>query len=150
LNDISSELREISHDLHPAILSSGGLGPPLKTLDCRSTIPVTLELAIDFLDGRLRGGGGLLRRRRGADQRRQACADFRGEAVGAAEEDRLCLAISDDGVGGADCGKGYGLIGLFDRIEALGGRIRIDSPPGGGTALNVAIPLVDNARLDVG
>ncbi|MGO9927761.1 MAG: hypothetical protein ACLPLP_16980 [Mycobacterium sp.] len=52
----------------------------------------------------------------------------------------LVLTIRDDGVGGADSANGSGLIGLVDRVEALGGHMRIASPPGGGTALHVAIP----------
>jgi signal transduction histidine kinase len=53
----------------------------------------------------------------------------------------LLLSIRDDGVGGADSGRGSGLVGLQDRVEALGGTIRIDSPPGGGTSLVVTLPL---------
>ena len=52
----------------------------------------------------------------------------------------LVLSIRDDGVGGADSSNGSGLIGLIDRVEALGGHLRIASPPGGGTTLHVAIP----------
>ncbi len=52
----------------------------------------------------------------------------------------LSLSISDDGIGGADSGKGSGLIGLKDRIEVLGGRMRVDSPPGSGTVLDITIP----------
>ena len=53
----------------------------------------------------------------------------------------LVLSIRDDGVGGADSSTGSGLIGLIDRVEALGGHMQIASPPGGGTALHVAIPI---------
>jgi signal transduction histidine kinase len=51
------------------------------------------------------------------------------------------LSIRDDGVGGADVGRGSGLVGLQDRVEALGGMIGIDSPPGGGTSIVVTLPL---------
>ena len=53
----------------------------------------------------------------------------------------LRLEVRDDGVGGADASRGSGLIGLIDRVEAVGGRIEITSPPAGGTALLVTIPL---------
>jgi signal transduction histidine kinase len=53
----------------------------------------------------------------------------------------LLLSIRDDGVGGADSGRGSGLVGLQDRVEALGGTIKIDSPPAGGTSLVVTLPL---------
>lgn len=60
---------------------------------------------------------------------------------GQAKDDVLSLSIIDDGIGGADFGKGSGLIGLRDRVEALGGRMRIVSPAGRGTSLDVTIPL---------
>ena len=53
----------------------------------------------------------------------------------------LRLTVRDDGVGGADLGRGTGLLGLKDRVEAIGGRIRLDSPPGAGTSLHAQIPL---------
>lgn len=53
----------------------------------------------------------------------------------------ILLAVRDDGVGGADSRRGSGIVGLQDRVEVLGGRIRIDSPPGGGTSLVVTLPL---------
>ena len=65
----------------------------------------------------------------------------------APRDDVLLLSIRDDGVGGADFGQGSGLVGLRDRVEALGGTIRIESPPGAGTLLVVALPLeVEPAR----
>jgi signal transduction histidine kinase len=65
----------------------------------------------------------------------------RVEVCAAAKDDTLYLSIRDDGIGGADIGKGSGLIGLKDRAEALGGRMRIESPAGNGTSLSVTIPL---------
>jgi len=56
--------------------------------------------------------------------------------------DRLHLSIRDDGVGGATTGGGSGLVGLTDRVEAVGGTILVDSPPGQGTRLNVDLPMV--------
>ena len=58
----------------------------------------------------------------------------------------LDLFVADDRVGGAESGKGSGLIGLKDRIEALGGNLRVASPPGGGTTLNITVPLEPNGR----
>jgi len=54
--------------------------------------------------------------------------------------DRLHLDIRDDGRGGADPGRGSGLAGLRDRVEALGGQIFLDSPRGAGTTLRVELP----------
>ena len=53
----------------------------------------------------------------------------------------LRLSVRDDGVGGADFGRGSGLVGLKDRVEALGGRIAVESARGAGTALRVELPL---------
>jgi signal transduction histidine kinase len=58
----------------------------------------------------------------------------------------LDLLISDDGIGGADSDKGTGLIGLKDRIEVLGGRMQVDSPPGVGTTLDITIPYETNTK----
>jgi signal transduction histidine kinase len=55
--------------------------------------------------------------------------------------DRFDLSIGDDGIGGADPSRGTGLLGLTDRIEALGGRITITSPRGAGTSLRVELPV---------
>jgi signal transduction histidine kinase len=60
---------------------------------------------------------------------------------GHTKDHTLSLSIRDDGIGGADKGNGSGLVGLADRVEALGGRIRIKSPAGRGTSLEVSIPL---------
>jgi len=61
----------------------------------------------------------------------------------------LLLSIRDDGVGGADAEQGSGLVGLRDRVEALGGRLRIDSPSGGGTSLPLTLPLDGDAATGV-
>jgi len=53
----------------------------------------------------------------------------------------LRVAVADDGAGGAAVGGGSGLVGLKDRVEALGGRLRLDSPDGGGTSLTAELPL---------
>jgi signal transduction histidine kinase len=55
----------------------------------------------------------------------------------------LHVSVHDDGRGGAGFGRGSGLVGLKDRVEALGGRIRLDNPPGAGTALDIVLPLGD-------
>jgi PAS domain S-box-containing protein len=141
LTAVSDDLREISRGIHPAILSKGGLGVALKTLARRSTVPVNLDVAIG---------------RRFADPVEVATYYVVAEAltnaakhakasevtVGARhDDDALYLSIRDDGVGGADFRTGSGLIGLRDRIEALGGQLQIESPPGQGTSLHITIPV---------
>jgi signal transduction histidine kinase len=63
-----------------------------------------------------------------------------------ATDESLSVLISDDGIGGADSTKGSGLIGLKDRIEVLGGRMNVTSPPGGGTSIDIVIPHSANGR----
>jgi signal transduction histidine kinase len=135
------EVHELSRGIHPSILSEGGLVPALRALARRSTIPVELDFRTE---------------RRLADPIEAAAYFVASEAVTnatkhaqasrievslAPRDGSLMVSIRDDGVGGADSGGGSGLIGLHDRVEALGGTIRIESPPGVGTLLVVALPL---------
>ena len=141
LTDVSDELQEISRGMHPAVLSRGGLGPAIKMLARRSTIPVELELTVD---------------RRLPEYAEVAAYYVLAEALTntakhaqatevrvSCEVDRanLCLRIRDDGVGGADLAGGSGLIGLKDRVEAVGGQLEIASIAGRGTSLSATIPL---------
>ncbi|MGH3645028.1 MAG: GAF domain-containing protein [Mycobacterium sp.] len=141
LTGVMADLQEISRGIHPAILSKGGIGPALKTLARRSAVPVTLELAIDrHLPDSVEVGAFYVVSEALTNAAKHAHAAQ--VTVGArAEDDVLSLSISDDGIGGADLGKGSGLIGLRDRVEALGGRMRIVSSAGSGTSLDVTIPL---------
>ena len=140
LNAASADLQELARGIHPAILSKGGLGPALKMLARRCTIPVTLHLELDAPI---------------AESAEVAAYYVVAEAITNASRHAhasgididaridgsdLVLSIRDDGVGGADSGNGSGLIGLIDRVEALSGHLRIASPPGGGTTLHVEIP----------
>ena len=138
---ISDELREMSHGIHPAILSKGGLGPALNTLARRSPVPVNLDVDVtrrllDYVE--VAGYYVVAESLTNVAKHAQAA---RVEVAANAENDTLCLSIRDDGVGGADTGKGSGLIGLVDRVEALGGQIVITSHLGEGTSLDVRIPL---------
>jgi signal transduction histidine kinase len=138
---VSDELREISRGIHPAILSKGGLGPALKTLARRSTVPVTLDIVVPRrLPEYVEVAGYYVVAEALTNVTKHARASEVQLAVEAVDED-LRLSIRDDGVGGADAGKGSGLIGLVDRVEALGGQIGITSRLGDGTSLVVTIPL---------
>jgi signal transduction histidine kinase len=134
------ELQELSRGIHPAVLTQGGLAPALKALRRRSPIHVTLVICFEH---------------RLPDQIEAAAYYTVSEALTNASkhanatgvwvdvelmENTLHLSIRDDGVGGTDPSRGSGLTGLKDRIEALGGRIRIDSASGSGTLIEVDIP----------
>ena len=138
---VSEEVQEISRGIHPAILSKGGLGPALKTLARRSTVPVELDLAVDR---RLPESAEVAAYYVVAEALTNAAKHARASQVTVrvqAEDANLHLAIRDDGIGGADSAKGSGLTGLIDRVEALGGTMAISSPPGSGTSLLVEIPV---------
>ena len=135
------ELREISRGIHPAILSEGGIGPALKMLARRSAIPVEVDLRVD---SRLPPPVEVAAYYVVSEALTNAVkhADASVAYVDAYPQDgRLHLSVRDDGAGGADLTKGSGLLGLADRIQALGGTITIDSPRGKGTALQVDLPI---------
>jgi signal transduction histidine kinase len=142
LTEVIDELREISRGLHPAILDRGGLGPALRVLARRATIPVEVNVGVR---GRLPEQAevavyyvvseGL------TNAAKHARASVAQVNVDVDDDAVVRLLVRDDGVGGADSSGGSGLIGLVDRVEAAGGRLVITSPPGGGTTLAATIPV---------
>ena len=135
------ELREISRGIHPAILTQGGLALALHSLRRRSAIPVQLEIATA---GRFAERIEVAAYYVISELLTNATKHARASAVHIAVEhadETLHLSIRDDGVGGADPASGSGLIGLRDRVEAMGGTIFVDSPLGAGTAALVSLPL---------
>jgi PAS domain S-box-containing protein len=147
LVEVIGQLRELSQGLHPAILSEGGLGPALRTLARRSPVPVELEIQGERrLPEQVEVAAYYVVSEALANAAEHAQASVVHVAL-AAEDGRVALSIRDDGVGGADPEQGSGLIGLRDRIEALGGTIEIESAPGRGTALLVTIPLDGRPQL---
>jgi signal transduction histidine kinase len=138
---VSAEVQEISRGIHPAILSRGGLGPALKTLARRCTVPVELDLHVDqrCADSIEVGAYYVVSEAltNAAKHARASVVEVCAHATGST----LRLEIRDDGIGGATAGKGSGLTGLVDRVEALGGKMTIQSPAGSGTSVLVDIPL---------
>lgn len=141
LDGISAELREISRGIHPAILSSGGLGPALKALARRSVVPVDLELS---LGSRVPETTEVTAYYVAAEALTNTAKHAHASEIymhARTDAAKLELTVRDDGIGGADSGKGSGLIGLRDRVEARGGWMDITSHSGTGTAIHVEIPL---------
>ena len=132
---------EIARGIHPAILSEGGLGPALKSLARRSAVPVELKLTSDRrLPEPVEVAGYYVVSEALTNAAKHAHASVVHVEL-KADDSILQLAIQDDGVGGADFNQGSGLVGLGDRVEALGGRIEVASPRGSGTSLLVRIPI---------
>jgi PAS domain S-box-containing protein len=143
LTDVLDELRKISRGIHPEILTEGGLAPALNALARRSAVPVELDVRIGHrMPERVEVAAYYLVSEALANAAKHSKASVVHVEV-AAEDGVVLLAIRDDGIGGADPTQGSGLIGLNDRVEALGGRIEISSPAGQGTSLLVTIPVVD-------
>lgn len=140
LSQLYTDLQELSRGIHPAILSRGGLGPALKTLARRSTVPVDLALSVP---GRLPESVEVAAYYVVAESLTNTAkyADAREIRLRAAVTDgHLELSVADDGVGGALLGAGSGLLGLKDRVEALDGTLTLSSPVGAGTTVTTRIP----------
>jgi signal transduction histidine kinase len=141
LDCVLTELREISRGIHPAILTSAGLGPALRTLARRSALPVELDLRYQRrLPEHVEVAAYYAVSEALTNAAKHAHASV--VTIALAEQDAtLKLAIHDDGVGGADPSHGTGLAGLADRVQALGGRLQIISPARSGTSLAIEIPV---------
>jgi PAS domain S-box-containing protein len=145
LGEVLEELRELSRGIHPGVLSEGGLGPALRTLARRSAVPVELDLQADKrFPVQIEVAAYYVV----SEALTNAAKHARASAVWvdlAAENGLVRLSIRDDGVGGADPARGTGLVGLRDRVEALGGTIEIGSRTGSGTWLVVTLPVAGEA-----
>jgi signal transduction histidine kinase len=141
LTGVVEELREIARGLHPAILAERGLGPALKALARRSAIPVSLDVRVG---GRLPEPAEIAAYYTVAEALTNVAKHARASAAEVRVEigdGVLRVLVHDDGRGGADFGRGSGLVGLKDRAEALGGRLSVHSTPGAGTNLQAEFPL---------
>ena len=141
VDGVLDDLREASRGLHPVILSRGGLKPALRTLARRSPVPVELDVHTEVrLPERVEVAAYYVVAETLTNTAKHAHASVVHVAAEALDG-TLRLSVRDDGVGGADPARGSGLVGLADRVEALGGSLNIDSPPGAGTALRIELPL---------
>jgi signal transduction histidine kinase len=146
-NDALGEVQEIARGIHPAVLASGGLRPALRALARRSPVPVRVDvLAEQRMPEHVEVSAYYVVTEaltNAAKHARASAVSIRVEVAG----ELLRVAVTDDGDGGAVVGAGTGLVGLKDRVEALGGRLRLDSPGGGGTSLTAELPIT---TVDVG
>jgi PAS domain S-box-containing protein len=141
LGEVLAELRELSRGIHPAILTEGGLGPAVKALARRSAVPVRLDVSVPGrLPQRVEVAAYFVISEALANTAKHARASM-VQVRAAVRDTALQLVIRDDGSGGADPSRGSGLIGLTDRVEALGGTIGISSPAGAGTTITVSLPV---------
>jgi signal transduction histidine kinase len=136
------ELRELARGLHPTILTEAGLGPALESLAERSIVPATIEdTPAERLPAQVEATAYFVVSEALANVAKYSEAG--SVTVRARREDGgPVVEVCDDGVGGADPAAGSGLRGLADRVAALDGRLRVESPPGGGTLVLAEIPCV--------
>lgn len=134
------ELRELAHGIHPTVLAEGGLGLAMPELASRCPVPVVVEGDVDRRLPELVESTAYfvaaeclvnVARHSGARQ-----AWLRVDV----DDERVRLEVRDNGRGGASTEAGTGLLGLVDRVEAVGGTLQLRSPEGGGTTVTVHIP----------
>jgi signal transduction histidine kinase len=140
LRSALSDLRELARGVHPAVLTRSGLAAAIRSLAERSSIPVRVsdvpserfeppvEAAAYFVVSEALAN---VTRHSGATEARVRVARSDGSLV---------VEVEDDGVGGADVRAGTGLRGLADRLAVLGGKLRVESPPGAGTRVVAELP----------
>jgi signal transduction histidine kinase len=134
------ELRELARGIHPAILTEEGISAAVGSLADRSAVPVRIERAPEgrFPDA-VEATVYFVVAECLANVARYASAT-RAVVTIVASDRALEVEVADDGIGGADVARGSGLRGLIDRVEAVGGRLTVESPPGGGTVVRGEVP----------
>jgi PAS domain S-box-containing protein len=135
----TEELRELVHGILPAVLTRGGLQAGVRSLVSRLDLPVAIDVAPDRLSAEVEASAYFIVAEALTNVVKHAHAHH-ARVTASVGEGTLDVAISDDGNGGADP-NGHGLLGMRDRVTALGGRLEIESPEGGGTVVAAALPL---------
>ena len=133
------DLRELARGVHPAVLTEEGLAAALEVLAARTPVPVELDAAEGRYPPAVEAAAYFVASEALANVVKHAGAS-RVRVRAAVADGVLELEVADDGVGGAAIEAGSGLRGLADRVEAVGGRLRVESPPGGGTRIVARIP----------
>ncbi|HYI38427.1 MAG TPA: histidine kinase, partial [Thermoleophilaceae bacterium] len=133
------ELRELARGIHPAVLSDRGLDAALQTLAARAPLPVDLHTDVNGIPDDVESAAYFVVAEALTNVAKYAGAS---SAVVQVEQEHgfVLVAVSDDGVGGADPSAGTGLRGLGDRLSALDGRLEVDSAPDRGTTVRARIP----------
>ncbi|WP_081686061.1 GAF domain-containing protein [Candidatus Solirubrobacter pratensis] len=134
------ELRELAHGILPGVLTQGGLRAGVDALASRMPVPVEIDVAVGRLPAAVEATAYFVVAEALTNVAKHACAG-RAEVMARIEDGTLAVHVRDDGVGGARRGGGSGLIGLADRLAALDGELRVDSPADSGTLVAAAIPL---------
>ena len=141
LNQALRELRELAHGIHPSLLSSGGLALAVPEVAGRCPVPVEVDVQAEGrLPELIESTAYFVLAEALANVAKHSGATrawVRAHVVG----DELVLVVRDNGVGGASLTAGTGMLGIADRVEAVGGSLELESPAGAGTTLTARIPL---------
>jgi signal transduction histidine kinase/ketosteroid isomerase-like protein len=135
----NDELRELAHGILPAALTQGGLRSGVNALASRMPVPIEIDVSVERLPPAIEATAYFVVAEALTNVAKHARAG-RAEATARIEDGTLAVEVRDDGVGGARP-EGSGLVGLADRLAVLDGRLRVESPAGGGTLVAAAIPL---------
>jgi signal transduction histidine kinase len=136
------EMRVIGRGLHPAVLEDRGLDAALSSIVAASPIPITVDVAVtaDLPDDAAATAYYVVSEAV-ANIHKHAHARIASVAVADDVPGSIRIVVHDDGRGGADASHGTGLAGMKARVEGVDGTLRIDSPPGGPTTLDVVLPV---------
>jgi signal transduction histidine kinase len=135
----NEELRELAHGILPAVLTRGGLRAAVRALTTRLPLPVDLEIAGERIHADVEASAYFVVAEALTNVAKHAHAE-RARVRTSVADGALRVEVADDGVGGADP-SGHGLVGMADRVTALGGRLEIESPSAGGTRITATFPL---------
>lgn len=147
IKDALAELRELARGLHPAVLSTDGLAPALNQLATRSKMPVAVNVPEARFPAEVETAAYFVAAEALANVAKYSRASQASVSVEAGHG-RVLVYVCDDGIGGATLGSGTGLAGLADRVEALDGKLTIESPVGHGTTVKAEIPVDGNEAVD--
>jgi signal transduction histidine kinase len=135
----NEELRELVHGILPAVLTRGGLQAGVRSLVGRLDLPVEIDVVPERVPAEIEASAYFIVAEALTNVVKHAHADH-AKVRARVVDGTLHVAVSDDGIGGADP-NGHGLVGMRDRVTALGGRLEIGNPEGGGTVVAAALPL---------
>jgi signal transduction histidine kinase len=135
----NAELRELAHGILPEVLMHGGLRAAVDSVVARLDLPVHVDVPAERFPAETEASAYFIVTEALTNVVKHSQAE-RAEVRVLVEHGMLRLEVRDDGIGGADP-KGHGLVGMADRVTALGGRLMIESPAGGGTLVVATLPL---------
>jgi PAS domain S-box-containing protein len=138
------ELRELARGIHPAVLTDRGLSAAVEALVGRCPVPVEWDVLEERLPPAVEAAAYYVVSEALANVAKYAEATSAAVRIAGTDE-VVSVEVADDGVGGADASAGSGLRGLVDRVAALDGTLRVESPPGGGTRIVAEIPVREPA-----